>query len=252
MRLYVAQAAFDLALSRRRTPGRRHTRSVRAELTACRALALAGTGRFEQSRALAIEALQSCGVEAGINSMRLKPLRLCVQMSMTKAATYAQRPLSLAVRDRNGRVVRVCVQGFPELTVLLLENKENHQELVHVLTIAGDAVPLAAARVVELPTVHSELVSTGEGSPVAARPGNVESRDRESAVYQPSDRQGSRAAHLREAGRQVSSGGSDAGVSTWTVIKRCSLRAPSHVVPRRPLRRSQSPASFRAGTRRLQ
>ena len=39
----------------------------------------------------------------------------------------------------------VCAyRGFPELTVLLLENKDNHQELVHILTIAGDAVPLAA------------------------------------------------------------------------------------------------------------
>ena len=42
-------------------------------LRSCRAnrvpgLALAGTGRFEQSRALAIEALESCGIEAGINS----------------------------------------------------------------------------------------------------------------------------------------------------------------------------------------
>ena len=84
MRLYVAQAAFDLALSRPPTLSKETTRSVRAELTACRALALVGTGRLEQSRALAIEALQSCGSRRESTPMRLRRSQPCVQMSMTK------------------------------------------------------------------------------------------------------------------------------------------------------------------------
>ena len=252
MRLYIAQAAFDLALSRPLTPRRDTTRSIRAELTACRALALAGTERFEQSRALAIEALESCGVEAGINSNAAQAIAAMRSDEHDQAVTHAHRSLSLAVRTGMVESFVCAYRGFPELIVLLLENKENHQELVHILTIAGDAVPLAARRVFGLATFHSEPVSTGEGSLIAARPGDVESRDRKGAVYQPRNRKGPRASHFREAGRQVSSGGGNAGGSARTVIKRCSPRAPSHVPPLHPLRRSQSPAFFRAGTHHLQ
>ena len=40
----------------------------------------------------------------------------------------------------------VCAyRGFPELIVRLLEQKANHQDLVHVLALVGDAVPDHAA-----------------------------------------------------------------------------------------------------------
>ena len=156
MRLYVAQAAFDLALSRPHTPRKETTRSVRAELTACRALALAGTGRLEQSRAFAIEALQSCGVEAGINSNAAQAIAAVRSDEHDQAVTHAQCALSLAVRTGMVESFVCAYRGFPELTVLLLENKENHQELVHIFTIAGDAVPLAAeASSVSQPSILS-------------------------------------------------------------------------------------------------
>ena len=85
MRLYIAQAAFDLALARPFVPNGDTTRSLGAELTACRALALAGTGRFEQSLALAVSALRAqLGSKPSSTPMRLKRSWRRVQTSMTK------------------------------------------------------------------------------------------------------------------------------------------------------------------------
>ncbi|MGZ8740498.1 MAG: helix-turn-helix transcriptional regulator, partial [Gaiellaceae bacterium] len=40
----------------------------------------------------------------------------------------------------------VCAyRGFPELLVCLLEHKEDHADVAHVLTLVGDTVALAAA-----------------------------------------------------------------------------------------------------------
>jgi ATP/maltotriose-dependent transcriptional regulator MalT len=41
----------------------------------------------------------------------------------------------------------VCAyRGFPDLIVRLLEHKSNHDDLVHVITLVGDAVPILAAQ----------------------------------------------------------------------------------------------------------
>ena len=71
-----------------------------------------------------------------------------------QAVTHAQRSLSLAVLTGMVESFVCAYRGFPELTVLLLENKENHQELVHIFTIAGDAAPLRCTRAIGLATVH--------------------------------------------------------------------------------------------------
>ena len=59
MRLYIAQAAFDLAIERGRIDPVGATRSLRAELTAAHALAAAGVGRQRLARELASNALET-------------------------------------------------------------------------------------------------------------------------------------------------------------------------------------------------
>ena len=69
MRLYIAQAAFDLAIERGRIDPVGATRSLRAELTAAHALAAAGVGRARLARELASNALEtSIGVEGSITA----------------------------------------------------------------------------------------------------------------------------------------------------------------------------------------
>jgi LuxR family maltose regulon positive regulatory protein len=145
MRLHIAQGAFDLALARTLVPNGDTTRSLGAELTACRALALAGTGRLEQSLALAIDALESSiGVEAVINSHAAQAIVAMRSNDHDQAETHAQ--VSLRVAMTTGMVESfVCAyRGFPDLIVRLLEHKSNHQDLVHILTLVGDAVPILA------------------------------------------------------------------------------------------------------------
>lgn len=142
MRLYIAQAAFDLALSCAR-PEKETTQSLGAELTACRALALAGVGRHEQSEALATEALQtSIGIEAAVNAQAAQAIVAMRSDKHDKAATHAQVSLHLAVETGMVESFVCAYRGFPELMVCLLERNANHQDLAHVLTLVGDALPI--------------------------------------------------------------------------------------------------------------
>ena len=142
MRLYIAQAAFDVALSRVPAPDSPTTRSLGAELAACRALALAGTGHLEQSVALAVGALNSFGVEAVINAHAAQAIVAMRSDRHDHAAAHAQRSLQSAARTGMVESFVSAYRGFPELIVLLLEDKESHQDLGHILALAGDAVPL--------------------------------------------------------------------------------------------------------------
>lgn len=144
MRLYIAQAAFDLALSRARSE-KGTTQSLRAELTACRALALAGLGHFEQSLILATEALQSSvGIEAGVNGHAAQAIVAMRSENHDQAATHAQLSLDLAVRTGMVESFVCAYRGLPELIVCLLERKASHQDLAHVLTLVGDPLPIVA------------------------------------------------------------------------------------------------------------
>ena len=156
MRLYIAQAAFDLTLSYAAALEGETTQSLGAELTACHALALAGAGRFEQSLALATDALQSSvGIEAAISAHAAHAIVAMHSDDHDRAATHAQ--LSLGVAVRTGMVESfVCAyRGFPDLIVRLLEQKANHQDLANILTLVGDAVPIAAGESVSQPSILS-------------------------------------------------------------------------------------------------
>jgi len=145
MRLYIAQAAFDLALSRALAPDSGTTRSLGAELNACRALALAGTGRLEQSRAVATEALESSvGTEAVINAHAAQAIVAMRSDEHDQAEVHAQSSLHFAVRTGMVESFVCAYRGFPDLIVCLMERKANHEDLGHVLTLVGDAVPFPA------------------------------------------------------------------------------------------------------------
>jgi DNA-binding NarL/FixJ family response regulator len=139
MRLYIAQGAFDLASSCAVGLDEETTPSLAAELTACRALAMAGTGHFQHSLELATAALESSiGVEAAVNAHAARAVVAIRSGSREQAAIHAQ--LSLGVAVRTGLVESfVCAyRGFPDLIVRLLEDKATHQDLTHVLTLVGD------------------------------------------------------------------------------------------------------------------
>lgn len=147
MRLYVAQAAFDLALSRAFVPVRGTTPSLQAELTACRALALAGVGRLQPSLALALEALQgSVGVEAAINAHAAQAVVAIRSDEHDQASAHAQLSLQCAVRTGMVESFVCAYRGFPELIVCLLEEKASHHDLSQILTLVGDVVPLVAGK----------------------------------------------------------------------------------------------------------
>jgi DNA-binding CsgD family transcriptional regulator len=147
MRLYIAQAAFDLALARPVAAGKDTTRSIGAELTACRALALAGVGRHEQSLTHSAEALErSVGVEAGICAHAARAIVAMRSGEPELATTHAGVSLGLAVRTGMVESFVCAYRGFPELVVQLLEHKANHDDLTHILTITGDPVPHGAEK----------------------------------------------------------------------------------------------------------
>lgn len=146
MRLYIAQAAFDLALSSVSGPESRTTRSLGAELAACRALALAGAGRLEQSRDLASAALESSvGVETLINAHAAHAIVAIRSDDHDRALTHALHSLQSAARTGMVESFVCAYRGLPELMVHLLEDKQSHEALGHILALAGDAVPLALA-----------------------------------------------------------------------------------------------------------
>jgi DNA-binding CsgD family transcriptional regulator len=144
-RLYIAQSAFELALTHGVGLSGETTRSLGAELTACRALALAGTGRLDQSLALSKEALRSSiGTEAVINAHAAHAIVAMRLDDHDKAETHAELALHLTMQTGMVESFVCAYRGFPELMVLSLEHRSNHEYLTHILTLVGDAVPLGA------------------------------------------------------------------------------------------------------------
>jgi LuxR family transcriptional regulator, maltose regulon positive regulatory protein len=144
MRLYIAQAAFDLALSCAPSADSPITQSLAAELTGCRALALAGVGHLEESIAHAERAVQSSvGVEALINAHAAQAVVALRSNQHDQATAHAQRSLQCAARTGMVESFVCAYRGFPELIVHLLVERESHQDLGHILALVGDAAPLA-------------------------------------------------------------------------------------------------------------
>jgi LuxR family maltose regulon positive regulatory protein len=146
-RLRVAQSAFELALSHADGLSGDTTRSLRAELAACRALALAGAGRLDQSLTLATGALStSIGIEAVINAHAAHAVVALRRGDDHEAEKHAGMTLQYAVRTGMIESLVCAYRGFPELMLLLLEDKANHAEVTRILTLVGDASPFVTTQ----------------------------------------------------------------------------------------------------------
>jgi LuxR family transcriptional regulator, maltose regulon positive regulatory protein len=142
MRLYIAQTAFDLALSKNEIDADT-TRSLRAELTACRALALAGVCDFAKARDLANSALESIGVEATIMAESARAITALRSGEHDDGVRHAQAALACAMRTGLVESFVSAYRGFPELIVSLLEQKTHHADIAHILGLVGDNVMAA-------------------------------------------------------------------------------------------------------------
>lgn len=139
MRLYIAQAAFDLTIERGQIEPVGATRSLRAELTAAHALAAAAIGRVRQASELANAALGwSIGVEGTITAhCALAVLAIRVgdrEVGLTHARTALNRSTYTGMIECFVSAYRGC----PELIVSLLEDSQVHDELAVVLAKVGD------------------------------------------------------------------------------------------------------------------
>ena len=143
-RLYIAQGAFDLALSRAlpRNPGQ--TRSLDGELLSCYAVALAGAGDLARARDYADRSLaMSRAIEIAVSA----PCALAIAAIRAghHEEALAQARNALAACTTSGMIdcFVAAYRGCPELVVCLLEDVSRHDDLARVLATAGDASDVA-------------------------------------------------------------------------------------------------------------
>jgi len=145
IRLYIAQAAFDLAIDRARVDPVGATRSLHAELTAAHALAAAGAGKTRQARELAESALErSIGVE-GLITAHCALAVLAIRVGDREVGlTHARAALGRSTYTGMIECFVSAYRGCPELIVCLLEDDQVHDELSTVLSKVGDAEPMSS------------------------------------------------------------------------------------------------------------
>jgi ATP/maltotriose-dependent transcriptional regulator MalT len=160
MRLYIAQAAFDLAIERGRVEPVGATRSLRAELTAAHALAAAAIGRAKQARELAHDALEmSIGVEGMITAHCALAVLAIRDSNREEGLSHARTALDRSVYTGMIDCLVSAYRGCPELIVCLLEDERAHDHLSAILTKVGDMEPTL------LPTVEAPKLSVMALSP---------------------------------------------------------------------------------------
>ena len=145
MRLYIAQAAFDMAVAASPEGNIHTTRSLQAELTACKALAVAGTGDLDQACGLARSASSSIGIEATINTHATQAIAALRSNRHDVGVQHARMAMRCAIQTGLVESFTSAYRGFPELLVCLLESKSDHADLTRVLTLVGDESTLGAS-----------------------------------------------------------------------------------------------------------
>jgi LuxR family transcriptional regulator, maltose regulon positive regulatory protein len=139
-RLYVAQGAFDLALSRPLPQDPGQTRSLNAELLSCYAVALAGSGDVTRARAYAGRALEmSLAIENVVSASCALAIAAIREGRYTDGLSAARRALKATTHSGMVECFVAAYRGFPELIVCLLQDTSLHDDLSRVLSIAGDA-----------------------------------------------------------------------------------------------------------------
>ena len=144
-RTLIAQGAFEEALIRPVGMGMDSPASLRAEVAACTALALAGLGHFDQAGELAQNALTSVGVEATICARATNAVIALRQGQHDKGRKEARVALASAINTGLVESFVCAYRGFPDLLVCLLEDKQLHGDITHVIRLVGDAEVLPSA-----------------------------------------------------------------------------------------------------------
>jgi LuxR family transcriptional regulator, maltose regulon positive regulatory protein len=144
-RVHIAQGSFETALEQVTAPSTEIPRSLQAEITACRALALAGSGNFAEAGAFAEESLRSVGVEATICGRATKAVTAIHNGDYQSASIEAKLALACAVETGLIESFVAAYRGLPQLVVCLFEEKDAHDDLARVLRLAGDADALPGA-----------------------------------------------------------------------------------------------------------
>ncbi len=139
-RLLNAQGAFDIATAHPVPRDVGVTRSLEGELTACYALAYAGSGELDRAVVHAERALaSSIATEIVITS----PCALAVVASKRRdtsaARTHARRALEATTESGLIESFVCAYRGCPELVVSLLADVDTHEDLERILAAAGDA-----------------------------------------------------------------------------------------------------------------
>lgn len=145
-RLYVAQAAFDRALTRAIPPARGITPSLHAELVACSAVALAALGEGERALEYAVDAQRASGaVEVAITAPCVMAIVDIRERAYDGAQIHARQALDHAHRSKMVEAFVAVYRGCPELLPQLISDRESHEKLTRVLSQAGDAQVLSTS-----------------------------------------------------------------------------------------------------------
>jgi LuxR family maltose regulon positive regulatory protein len=143
-RLYSAQGAFDLALARAFDPDESITKSLRAELASAYAFSLASAGDLDRAKRLAVQARADSRCIEGVVSSHAAEAVIALRRSEHESALdHARRALAAAAQTGMIETFVSAYRGCPELIGRLLEDPNIHDDLLRVLTIAGDAQGVA-------------------------------------------------------------------------------------------------------------
>lgn len=139
-RLHTAQGAFDLALSRAFDPRDAITKSLRSELSSAYAVALAAVGEATRARTLALAARhESRCLEGAVSSHAAEAIVALRHSDHAEALDHARSALRNTVRSGMIEPFVSAYRGCPELITCLLEDSAIHDDLLRILTTAGDA-----------------------------------------------------------------------------------------------------------------
>jgi DNA-binding NarL/FixJ family response regulator len=139
-RLYTAQGAFELAISKPLPAGDDLPRAIWAELCSAYAVALAGHGYTERALQLAdIGEQHSISADARTGAACARAIVALRRSSYEEGCREAQLALTRATRAGSIEPLVTAYRGCPEIVVSLLSDPNSHAELARVLALAGDA-----------------------------------------------------------------------------------------------------------------
>ncbi|MDX6437946.1 MAG: hypothetical protein QOF45_529 [Gaiellaceae bacterium] len=139
-RLFTAQGAFELAVSKPLPASDDLPRAIYAELCSAYAVALAGQGYTERARRLAdIGESHSMSADARIGAACARAIVALRSSEYDRGCREAQLALTRATRAGSIEPFVTAYRGCPEILLSLLADPESHGDVARVLTLAGDA-----------------------------------------------------------------------------------------------------------------